>query len=792
MNELTVINNTYSLAKWIGQEENIKINTSHIILDEDSFAFIKNGESVYEQDEPINVIDVKFKASTILKAEKEDIAFAVFSGLASAGIDYLFVGKTDFSNLNLKDLKKEDFLRELPKVLEVINLSKENIEIVEKLYDGSVESFEEKLHNTQTYKAMVYDFASGLSVKGMVLSIIENIIGYHIGLDEDGMITFCKLAEEENVQGNLSNKLVAGIVLWFADQAAIYMQNGKFTEEKEDILKLNKHLVDIKAVIKELGNSSLYKANGFDATKLKCELVKLINKIPDDENRDVLDKLATQAIPVVFNRCMVKTYLIVKSLIRQIKQKNIKSIEGLKFLDFNINDKQTSRIKARMNTISTGVFAAIDATDAATSALLNAYVEAQKIAGLPLDDNVKAIMMAKAAAKAGVCEFASRINISNLVELVTVTKVDWEYIKEDIKNRSIKYDALKYDEIKSMNINLSQYTTLNKLETKILYSLEYQKIQWDIYKTKNSETQIEKDKWCNNWKTLSEEATDINKLFELDYNKLKSLIETYLSNGGENNWHRIILELSLFNPYFKLELNSDKKKDLKQCKDDFVLEIICKQSNLIEEKDYKALMKNYKKHYDELDNAGVKKAIGVVGAVAVTAATGGAAFVFAPAIATALVGGTFVGLYGVALTNASLALIGGGSLAIGGLGMAGGTAIIAGGGALIGLGTSGVTMAALSLMTSSEYTKVDYAKLLTNCDYILIGKYGKADEVYYIARQIEDSVEEYKTRYAILKSRMPSDKDSKKQNQNILKELSKSISITESSAKILNAIIKNQ
>ena len=39
---------------------------------------------------------------------------------------------------------------------------------------------------------------------------------------------------------------------------------------------------------------------------------------------------------------------------------------------------------------------------------------------------------------------------------------------------------------------------------------------------------------------------------------------------------------------------------------------------------------------------------------------------------------------------------------------------------------------------------------------------------------------------------MPSDKDSKKQNQNILKELSKSISITESSAKILNAIIKNQ
>lgn len=48
----------------------------------------------------------------------------------------------------------------------------------------------------------------------------------------------------------------------------------------------------------------------------------------------------------------------------------------------------------------------------------------------------------------------------------------------------------------------------------------------------------------------------------------------------------------------------------------------------------------------------------------------------------------YAGLYGAALTNASLAAIGGGSLAAGGLGMAGGTAILTAGGALLGIAGS--------------------------------------------------------------------------------------------------------
>ena len=86
----------------------------------------------------------------------------------------------------------------------------------------------------------------------------------------------------------------------------------------------------------------------------------------------------------------------------------------------------------------------------------------------------------------------------------------------------------------------------------------------------------------------------------------------------------------------------------------------------------------------------------------------------------AIAGDAVLGLHGVALTNASLALVGGGSIAAGGLGMAGGTAIITGGGALIGLVTSGTaSAAALLLQTPSEYWVRQSAKLLTYCSCVL-------------------------------------------------------------------------
>jgi hypothetical protein len=93
-----------------------------------------------------------------------------------------------------------------------------------------------------------------------------------------------------------------------------------------------------------------------------------------------------------------------------------------------------------------------------------------------------------------------------------------------------------------------------------------------------------------------------------------------------------------------------------------------------------------------------------VAVVAVAVGTGGIALVYAPAIAATLggagllgttaTGGTVIAtLEGVALSNASLAALGGGALSVGGAGMAGGTAVVAGAGAAAGAGVSGTVAA---------------------------------------------------------------------------------------------------
>ena len=62
-------------------------------------------------------------------------------------------------------------------------------------------------------------------------------------------------------------------------------------------------------------------------------------------------------------------------------------------------------------------------------------------AATPEDDNLKALAGIIAGAKGGVCEFASRINVANMVNVVTVIKVDWDYIVEDLRNHSTRFKA---------------------------------------------------------------------------------------------------------------------------------------------------------------------------------------------------------------------------------------------------------------------------------------------------------------------------------------------------------------
>lgn len=122
------------------------------------------------------------------------------------------------------------------------------------------------------------------------------------------------------------------------------------------------------------------------------------------------------------------------------------------------------------------------------------------------------------------------------------------------------------------------------------------------------------------------------------------------------------MELSVFHPYFQITAgNASEYKGLK-CKAEYEQDKFCKMQMIISTDDYNALIKAYRKSIADLNGQSTKLLIGTGATVAVAAATGGLTLVFAPEIAIALAGESVAGLYGVALTSASLALIGGGSL----------------------------------------------------------------------------------------------------------------------------------
>lgn len=411
-----------------------------------------------------------------------------------------------------------------------------------------------------------------------------------------------------------------------------------------------------------------------------------------------------------------------------------------------------------MDTISTSVFAA-----------LNAGVAGAKAIKLEKDPLQKLYV------------FAININIPNVIRLVSVVSADADYIKEDIDQLVHKSKVVEIKKHKDIPLeNLERCFTMNKIETRILYSLELQLIDEDIQRTKENKEQQLKNEWKKKWIEVTEQSLQQNKVFEKDSLKTYAAINTYASNQENLLWlYNIAVELSMFKPYFKLE---EKDKKLKLSYTKYVEEVFCSSQNYISYKEIQKIQKSYKDYYNYLEN-NTLKAVGVAGgAIAVAAATGGLALVFAPQIAVAIFGGAFPTLHGAALVSASLAAAGGGSLAAGGFGMAGGAVLIAGGGAVLGLGTSGT---ALSLMMAPKFVQNDYAKLLAKCDCVLLKRLSMEDEVMALQQKLESDLAKYKLRLKVLEG-LENPNEECKQN---IKALKKSIIYTERANKQLVKLI---
>lgn len=725
MYELQLVNNGF-LEEY---NENNRVFVESILLDSEALKKLNSNEDVYS-----DIIDVEF-SSAVKKVDRVDTLVAVTSGFMAFLLDQILVRK----HIKVEDIEDIEIIKVLSLVLRQYSDKNKDID---KEIDEYISNWEHKIQDANKYKNLVFDFCEDLSFSGLLIKVIEYCFDLSIGLDEKSCLAIKKEKHDLKTDSIIEKAQIA-VVDWFVNQAYQYKKGGKCKKEFAQIEKIVK---DIKKIA--------FKDNKFDREQLKGWFH---NRVLNEKKKlNGLDDFAVQSIPVKANIIFVHSYAHIRDFIQQVNEHNVVSLEGLNIIDFDkLNNEAVIR---RMDTISTSVFTAFNVGVAGAKAI-------------KLDKN----LLQK------VYVFAININIPNVIRLVSVVRADADYIKEDIDQLVHKSKVVEIKKHKDIPLeSLERCFTMNKIETRILYSLQLQMIEEDIQRTKENKEQQLKDEWKKKWIEVTEQSLQQNKVFETDPLKTYAAINTYASSQENLLWlYNIAIELSMFKPYFKLE---EKSKKLKLSYTKYVEEVFCNAQNYISYIEIQKIQKSYKDYYNYLEN-NTLKVVGVAGgAIAVAAATGGLAFVFAPQIAVAIFGGAFPTLHGAALVSASLAAAGGGSLAAGGFGMAGGAVLIAGGGAVLGLGTSGT---ALSLMMAPKFVQNDYAKLLAKCDCVLLKQLDMKDEVVALQHKIQSDLDEYKLRLKVLEE-LENSNDECKQN---IKALKKSIVYTERTNKQLIKLI---
>jgi len=789
------------LVVWQNHYEKYEVATEYLSLSTGAFSInstLNTNVLFNDGNKGIDVFDVKFNTK-VKTADKDDYLFAVFSGSLAAAFDQFVIGRTDLSKM--KELDKKELFAFAKNVLAFSKYSDKAISEFEIKFEKALDDAEGKIKNAPKYKELANDFRKSLSIKGLFFSLFAALTGYVIGEDEKGELALTKDETLETLNDKSKfQKIELGFIWWLIKQAEEYNATGKFNEEVNDLIKGKQAFEKLKGIIKQLASTKLFKDKSIDKTEVYKTLFDKVSEDTKDldletEKYSVKQLFTKQMLPVLLNKCLVRSYLFVKLLLRELKERNVKSIDGLALLDISVNSKANGRVLARLDTVSSGVFLALDGAEALVYASKEATKAAAMAAALtPGDDKVKAAAAVKEGIKAGVFAYASSINVMNVFEFVAVVKADKDYLIEDAKKfldkeivavQTAKMEAREKEKTLMFDVN-----KLTKVETKILYSLELDLIETDIRNTKDSETQVLKDEWKKKWIEISEQATDVKKLFYDDPEKVYAQLKTKAANEGDKSWlYRITLELMCFTPYTAIDADNPKKySKLKLSKFSYLDSIFCEQQKFVSKKEINEMDKLFTKYFNSIGGSTGNKIKGLLGTVLITAAAAAAAFVFAPAIAVALVGNVaFAGLSGAALTSASLAFFGGGAIAAGGFGMAGGTMVIAGGGALLGLGASGMTLGSLIMLSSSAIIQNDYAKLLTTCDYILIKKFNRLQDVRLIQKQVKDSIKDYSVQLELIEN--TDSFEDKNIQKKLVKEMKKSLSVVEKADQCLDKLV---
>lgn len=672
------------------------------------------------------------------QGDKLDYLVSIGSGLMCGILDILWVG--EFSLERGRSIASDEVDSFVSKTAKLLGCKKDDLK-------GAVEFLEENYHlpsdgNTPDFggglQHHLRDFAHHPTIAGLIFSLLTQFTEKSYGTDTNGVfkIEDVKEASKAFIGDDVADKILFGTITWFfhlvSDMAGSSSSAGKSggTGIPGPMLALAKEL-SVLPLFKNIkvGDKSLsvFLSKLFNGTLLAKhdEFGKIIK---DTQLRfDLRGELGVgleigrQAVPVVANECIVRTFYFIRRLALEIQENDIQSIAELKQIDWDKVKPMNSPTISRMLLIATGVFTTLDVGEAIVSQKY--WVAINYV---------------------GVGRFAVAIgeDVTWSLKARNVKKIKQMY--EGIKrNAFMEEDDNLYRRI-GEDMNIDKFG-LNLEQTEILYNLEYYKTLSDIMATKlpinNEAIKSLKHDWLREWKEyISKGFSSFLQVddAEMHWYTEQELIQKIEENNPHNTWFRLVLlEAMLFEPYFPLGLDTDKKGNSIPSKKYKALQNMINGYKKNNGDDYldslfsgsyytQGYIKRLRKAYDKIlrELSEVHKALlatlSVTAIIAIiTIATVGA---LGPVIAVALVGSNFAGLSGAALTAACLAYLGGGAIAVGGMGMAGGMMTIVGGATVLGLGVGagvGGTMGAVSLI-GKQNTILQSAKLLVSVREIFL------------------------------------------------------------------------
>ncbi len=679
---------------------------------------------IFDLDSQINILSSK--------ADKWDCLVALGSGVACAMMDILWT--KDFSLIEGRDLANDKVENLVRKTAQMMGCDSDDLKKCVKFLedkfpipsDGNTPDFGGGLQHH------LRDFAHHPTIIGLIFSLLTQFTYKSYGTDVAGNFMIVDVPEKSRIYigEDTSSKIINGTIVWFfhliSDMAGSSSTAGLSggTGIPGPIL----------SIAKEMSCLPIFKSIHKNDTSLFVLLSKMFNGTlfaKHDENgqiiRDSIVKLdfrgeigfaveiEKQAIPVVANECIVRTFYMIRQLARQIKEIKITRIEDFKKINIKEILPFNSPTLTRMLTIATGVFTALDVSEAVVTKKYWVSINYVGVGRFTLalgDEMVWAL---------------KRRDIRLLKDMYeTIYRNTYTNTDQRIYQRM--GDGMDYDKL-----------GLNEEQTAILYNIEYYKTLHDAYESKlpvgGEKIRQMKLEWLNEWKGYMTKGFKgfMNSMnAELNWYSLEELHEKIRLNSSEKPWFRLVLlEAMLFEPYFPLKTETDKKgKEVPSNKYSYINAPITGykksegdrylDSEFSGRHKFPGYVKRLRKCYDKVCremNEVLKTAITSItitaGVAIVTIATAGA---LAKPIAVALVGSNFAGLSGAALTSACLAYLGGGAIAAGGLGMVGGTIAIVGGGAILGIGVGagiGGATGAISLM-GKKNTILQSAKLMVS------------------------------------------------------------------------------